>query len=99
MKRTQLRHKYVKLGSNKSKSIYPRQKSYCKSFISKSEKEFYANLNKEDITDNKKFWKTGKPLFSSKSKSRNTIALIEIKNTEVNNSKVAVIVNNSLEIL
>ena len=87
MKRTQLRHKYMKLGSNKSKSIYPRQKSYCKSFISKSEKEFYANLNKEDITDNRKFWKTGKPLFSSKSKNtENTIALIEIKNTEVNNT-------------
>ena len=34
-------------------------------------------LDVKDITDNKKFWKTIKPLFSDKSKSRRTITLIK----------------------
>ena len=41
----------------------------------KIEKEYYSNLNVKDITNNKKFWKTIKPLFSDKTKSAVSIAL------------------------
>ena len=89
MRRTQLRHKYLKLRSNKSKSIYPRQKNYRKALM---EMEFYANLNITEI-DNRKFWKTVKPLFSG-TINQYPETLTENKTAEVNNSKVIVIVNN-----
>ena len=93
MRRRQLRHKYLKLRSNKSKSLYPRHKNYRKALISNTEMEFYANLNIKDITDNRKFWKTVKPLFSG-TINQYPETLTENKTAEVNNSKAVVIVNN-----
>ena len=41
-----------------------------------------AALDVKNITRNKKFWKTFKPLFSDKSKSRRTVILVEDVKTE-----------------
>ena len=38
----------------------------------KNKKDYYSNINPKTITDNKKFWKTVKPLFS-----KDTITLVE----------------------
>ena len=38
----------------------------CVSFLRKSKKDYFENLNEKNITDNKHFWETGKPLFSKK---------------------------------
>ena len=43
----------------------------------KTKKNHYANLNQKDITDNKQFWRTVKPLLSDKSKSNEKITLVE----------------------
>ena len=50
--------------------------NYCVSRLRKSKRNYYNNLNvKQDITDNKTFWKTIKPLFSDKAKSAVSITL------------------------
>ena len=43
----------------------------------KTKKDYYANLNEKDIADNKKFWQTGKPLFSDKVQSKEKITLAQ----------------------
>ena len=75
MKRTQPRN--LILRTNKSKLVYTKQRNYCVDLIIKGKKKYYGSLDVNDITDNKTFWKTVKPLFLDKSKSRRTITLVE----------------------
>ena len=48
----------------------------------------------KDIADNKKFWKSVKPLFSGKSKSKTNITIIENKKVITEKEEVAEILNN-----
>ena len=57
-----------------------KQRNYC--VIRKGKKEYCGGLDLKDITDNKKFWKTVKPLFSDKSESRRTSIPVEDVKTE-----------------
>ena len=45
------------------------------------ETNYYANLNKNNLTDNKQFWQTLKPLLSDKIKSSEKITLVEQRET------------------
>ena len=54
---------------------------------------FYNKLNTRHITDNKKFWKTVKPLFSEKYSSRNKITLLEGNNIISKDEEVAETMN------
>ena len=42
-----------------------------------AKKNYFSNLNVRNVTDNKQFWKTVKPLFSSKADDNERITLIE----------------------
>ena len=42
---------------------------------------YYANLNEKDLTDNKKFWRTVKPLLSDEIKLSGKIILVEQRET------------------
>ena len=42
-----------------------------------AKKNYFSNLNVRNVTDNKQFWKTVKPLFSSKAGDNERITLIE----------------------
>ena len=44
------------------------------------EKEHFKNINVKDINDNKTFWKTIKPFFSSKGLNTNKLMILEINN-------------------
>ena len=60
----------------------------CLSLLRK-EKQYFANLNKRDITDNRKFWGTIKTNFFEKIKSRESIVLIEKGKTISKEDEVA----------
>ena len=53
----------------------------CISFTKNKKTNYYANLNEKDLTDNKQFWRTVKPLFSDKIKSSEKITLVEKRET------------------
>ena len=44
-----------------------------------TKKQFFSNLNTDDIADNKTFWKTVKPFLTEKFKTKSKITLIEEK--------------------
>ena len=67
----------------------------CKSF-EKNKKQYYANLNKKDVADNKKFWKTVKPLLSDKIKWSEKITLLEDDKIFTQDIKVAEELNSFL---
>ena len=75
MTRSRLRNKYLKEKSADSKIAYDKQRNYCANLLRRTKKKYFANINISSITDNKKFWKTVKPLFSDKISHKETINL------------------------
>ena len=80
MKRSRLRNIYLKSRSD-NKREYNKQRHYCVSILRKTKTNYYANLNEKDLTDNKQFWRTVKPLLSDKIKSSEKITLGEQRET------------------
>ena len=64
------------------------------SILKKAKKKYYGNLNPSSVTDNKTFWKTVKPLFSSKMTSSQAIALCEQSHIFDNDQDIADIFND-----
>ena len=66
MTQTRLRNKFLKIRSAVNRKAYVKQRNYCVSLLRKTKKSYYSNLNEKNVTDNKTFWKTVKPLLSDK---------------------------------
>ena len=75
-----LRNKFLNTKSDIDRKAYNKQHNLCVSLIRSEKKNFFSNINKSDIIDNKTFWKTVKPLFTDKIKTKSKITLIEKKN-------------------
>ena len=70
MKRTRLRNKLLSNWAEMFRE-YKKQRDFCVNLLKKANKEHFANLDVNSISDNKKFWQIVKPLFSKKVKSKN----------------------------
>ena len=81
MERTRLRNTFLKNPTVANKLAYTKQRNFCVSLLRKVKREYFANLNEKNITDNRKFWQTVKPFLTEKNKSREKITLV--KNEEV----------------
>ena len=79
MIRTRLRNKFFKTKKETDREKYNKQRNYCVSLIRKEKNNYFSNINIRDITDNKRFWKTVKPLFTDKIPTKSKITLIEKK--------------------
>ena len=60
MLRTKLRNKFLKNRNNENETNYMKQRNHCVFFLRKTKREYYSNLNKKNICDNKTVWKTVK---------------------------------------
>ena len=76
MNRSRLRNKFLRNPNNTNKLNYTKYRNYCTKLFKKERKKYYSNLDINLITDNKKFWKTVKSLFSDKHVSNNKITLV-----------------------
>ena len=56
---------------------YKKQRNFCSRLNKKEKNNYYSKLDTKQITENKAFWKTMKPLFSDKGCSRYKITLID----------------------
>ena len=77
MNRSKLKNKSNSVNTREAHHEYKKQRNLCTYLLKKAKKDYYSNLNPKTITDNKKFWKTVKPLFSDKSIAKETITLVE----------------------
>ena len=68
MDRSRLRKKSLKTRSNEDKKAYNTQRNYCLTLVRKAKKDYYNNLDHENVTDNKTFWKSIKPFFLKKAR-------------------------------
>ena len=76
MRRSALENQYHKNITPENNAIYRKHKNYCSKLYKKERKKYYTNLNLRDITDNKKFWKTIKPMFSNNEQNGKKITLV-----------------------
>ena len=79
MVRSRLRNKFLKEKTVFSREVYNKQRNYCVKLITEGKIKYFGNLNVKNITDNKKFWKTVGPNFSSKKQVNENISLREKK--------------------
>ena len=77
MKRSKLRNDFLKDRNDAFQSADRKQRNLCVIFLRKAKKQYFSNLEPKRITDNKKFWKSVKPLFSDKITFKEIINLSE----------------------
>ena len=77
MTRSRLRNELLQTKSQEYKQAYNKQRNLYATMVRKSKENYFNNLNVRNITDNKQFWKTVKPFFSSKVSDNETITLLE----------------------
>ena len=80
LKRSKLWNTFSKKRSSENWQNYERRRNICSNILKPTKKAFFENLNINEITDNRKFWKTVKP---GKCKTSNNIILTE-KNETLN---------------
>ena len=69
-------------------------KLLCESLLRRTKKNYFANININSVTDNEKFWKTVKLLFSDKISHKETINLVENDTVLSDDQVVAYLFNN-----
>ena len=94
MKRTNLRNKFLNDRTEENRNSYALQRNYCVSLLKKTKKEYFGNLNKKNVCDNKTFWKTVKSFLSCKIVSKDQIILVKINEIISEDSDVAQILNS-----
>ena len=88
MKRPRLRNKFLNTKSDIDRKAYAynKQRNLCVTLI-RDEKKNFNKINTTTITDSKTFWKTLKPFFTDKIKTKSKITLIEKKNSSQEGQK------------
>ena len=66
MERARLRNTFLKNPIVANKLAYTKQRNFCVSLLRKVKREYFANLNGKNITDNRRFWQTIKPFSPRK---------------------------------
>ena len=68
MDRSRLRNGFLKTRSNEDKKAYNTQRNYCLTLVRKAKKDYYNNLEHQNVTDNKIFGKSIKSFFLNKAR-------------------------------
>ena len=76
MTRSCLRNKFLCNPNSANESNFKKFRNYCTSLVRKEKRKFFNNLNVDLVTDNKKIWKTVRPLFSEKHFTSKQITLL-----------------------
>ena len=79
MKRSRLGNRFLNAKGDIDRKAYNKQRNLCVNLIRGKKKNFFSNINTNDIIDNKTFWKTVKSFFTDKIKTKSKITLIEKK--------------------
>ena len=64
------------------------------SLLRKAKQQYFKNLNLNDVTDNKSFWRTIKPYFNEKGSGSDKIALYGNESVLTNEKEIANTMNN-----
>ena len=80
MLRSKLKNKFNKKRNHINRCNYKRHRNGCFSIIRETKKKYFNSLNVRQVSDNKLFWKSVKPLVSDKGSNSSKIILEEENN-------------------
>ena len=86
MRRSALENTFHKNNTIENNKAYKKHKNYCSRLYKKVRRQYYANLNHSNITDNTKFWKTGQ--------SQQNIIIVDSEKIYSDDKEVAEMLNN-----
>ena len=89
MYRSQLKNKFNRNSTHQNKLNYRKQRKKFFNLVRQARRNFFTNLDIRQLQDNKRFWKTVKPLLSRKSKSSDKIILTEHDFIITDNEEIA----------
>ena len=72
---------------------YKQQRNKCVTLLRRTKLHYYKHLDTHDLTDNKKFWKAIKPIFTDKIQTSQTINLLEKGKIISDDMKIAEVFN------
>ena len=87
--RSRLRNKFIRCRSDENKKEYNEQRNSCVKLVRSSKKAHYSNFNLEDLSDNKKFWKIVKHLFSDKVNTNENMTRVDNNNIILSETETA----------
>ena len=94
MNRTHLRNRYNNDKTDDNKKAFKKQRNLCVKLLREAKREYYKNIDLKSLNDNRKFWKTVKPLFSGKVKTTSSVTLLENDEIVSDDKAVAEIFND-----
>ena len=94
MHRTKLRNRYNDDRTEENVKAYKKQTNKCVKLLRKAKFAYYGNIDLGDLTDNHKFWRTVKSLFSDKVQVTSSFTLLEGGKIVSKDSEIAEIFNN-----
>ena len=72
---------------------FKKQRNMFVNILRQAKKDYYKDLDIKDLTDNRNFWRSVKPLFNGKVKTSSTIVVMEIEKIVSEDRAVADIMN------
>ena len=94
MLRSKRRNSYIKCPNAINWISYKLQRNKCLSLIRKAKKEFYRSLDMKILSDQGKFWKTVRPIFSEKAFSQKLTSLVENGEVISDSGEIAEVMND-----
>ena len=95
MHRSKLKNIYNKKRTDDSWANYKKQRNFCVNLLCKTKKDCFQNLNIQDLSNKRKFWKTIKPHFTNEGINSNKLLFKEKGNLASNKKQLATIMDSS----
>ena len=89
MFRSSLKNKYMRYKTLDSQRAYKKQKNYTNRLLKKEKKRYFGKIDLSNLTDNKKFWQTMKPLMGNSNNGVRKINLVENNEVIANDEEIA----------
>ena len=68
---SKLRNKFLEDKTDEERTKYRKQRNICLQLLRRAKRNYYNDLDLSNVTGNRKFWKTIRPLFVNKIKGKN----------------------------
>ena len=94
MHRSKLKNLFNKCRTHENWCNYKIQRNYCVSLLRKTKQQYFKNLNLNDVTGNKTFWRTIKAYFNEKGSGSDKIVLSGNESVITNEKEIANTMNN-----
>ena len=94
MHRKKLHNRYIKSRTEENLKAFKKHRNFCVKLLRKTKSDYYTKIDLGELTDNRKFWKTVKLVFSNEVQINSSITLIEDDTMITEDLKIAEIFNH-----